>query len=184
MIAVLFDLLEEKEDKEKFECLYEKYNKLVYWITFGKLNNKELSEECVQETFLYLAKKFEKVESVDSSRTKGYVATVVGGMAIKIYNKEHRGVFESIDDLPVSANNFEYLIRGLKEFDSLEIKFAIETLDDECKNFLYLKYVYGFSVSRISEMYNTSDYYVNKSLNKALKKLKSFLDEQEESLIK
>ena len=59
-MVVFLDLLDTEEEKASFQNIYDKYKSLVYWIAYDKLRNDALSEECVQETFIYVALNFEK----------------------------------------------------------------------------------------------------------------------------
>ena len=61
MIAIYLSLIDSESDKEKFTELYNTYKDLLYWIALRKTNSIEDSEECVQETFFYVAKHFEKI---------------------------------------------------------------------------------------------------------------------------
>lgn len=60
MIGLFLNLLDTQTEKEKFTELYNTYKDLLYWIALKRTNNIEDAEECVQETFFYVAKHFEK----------------------------------------------------------------------------------------------------------------------------
>ena len=87
MLNMFLTLLDTQEDREKFTCLYDTYKNLMYWIAIKKTNCIEDAEECVQDTFFYAAKHFDRIGEVDSKRTKCYLSTIVSGFAIDIYNK-------------------------------------------------------------------------------------------------
>ena len=57
-------LLDTEEEKKKFIELYDTYKDLLYWIAFSKVNNIEDAEDCVQETFFYVAKNFNKIGEI------------------------------------------------------------------------------------------------------------------------
>lgn len=81
---VFLNLIDSAEDKEKFKHFYNKYVGMVIWIAKSRLrDNQSLAEECAQETFLYFAKNFSKIEEVDSLKTKSYVGVVATAYAIK-----------------------------------------------------------------------------------------------------
>lgn len=60
MIGLFLNLLDTQSEKDKFANLYDKYKNLLYWISYGKTKSSQDAEECVQETFFYVAKHFEK----------------------------------------------------------------------------------------------------------------------------
>ena len=98
MVSVFLSLIDSESDKEKFTELYNTYKDLLYWIALRKTNSVEDSEECVQETFFYVAKHFEKISDVKSKRTKGYLSAIVTGFAIDIYNNSKKANTVSLDD--------------------------------------------------------------------------------------
>ncbi|MGN1316451.1 MAG: RNA polymerase sigma factor [Acutalibacteraceae bacterium] len=173
MIAVFLSLLDTETEKEKFKELYDTYKDLLYWIAFKRTNNAQDSEECVQETFLYIAKNFKKVGEVGSKRTKGYLSTVVTGFAIDVYNKSKEMINLSVFDENVED------IACFENYDKSELLSVFdEILDEESRIFLYLKYVYSYKSSEIAEIYNVSDTYVRKKLQYAKEKLRNYFEEK------
>ena len=67
MLNMFLTLLDTQEDKEKFTCLYDTYKNLMYWIAIKKTNCIEDAEECVQDTFFYAAKYFDRIGEVNSN---------------------------------------------------------------------------------------------------------------------
>jgi len=175
MIAFL-DILDTQQEKEDFILLYERYNKLVMWISMQKLNgNSALAEECVQETFLYIAKNFHKIEDAESDRTKSYVATIAEGFAIKCYKKEHKIISVSIEEDYLQNESTE---TELSAFDSAELSSIISSMADEDKNLLWLKYVYGLSSREMAEIYGVSDALIRKRISAARKRLKELMESE------
>lgn len=86
MIGLFLNLLDTQTEKEKFMELYNEYKDLLYWIALKRTNCIEDAEECVQETFFYVAKHFDKITEIVSKQTKIYLSTIVTGFAIDIYN--------------------------------------------------------------------------------------------------
>lgn len=172
MIGIFLSVIEAQNDKEKFIKLYDTYKDLLYWVAFGKTNNSQDAEECVQETFFYVAKHFEKIGDVHSKRTKCYLVTIVTGFAIDVYNKSKKFSSLSIDDKSI------YSIEDFNAFDKFELLSAFDkVLDEESKVFLYLKYIYGYKSAEIAEMYCVNDTYVRKKIQYAKEKLRKYFDE-------
>lgn len=175
MVAIFLSALDSETDKDNFLRLYNTYNDLLYWIADKKTKSVEDAEECVQETFLYVAKNFDKIDDVDSNRTKCYLATIVTGFAIDIYNKSKKELFVSTDD---ENNSIE--IEYFENYEKTELTLAIDNvLDEESRVFFYLKYVYGYKSKEIADMYNVKDTYVRKKLQYAREKLRNELDERD-----
>lgn len=168
MIGIFLNLLDTQNEKEKFIELYDTYKDLLYWIALNRTKNIEDAEECVQETFFYVAKNFEKIDEVNSKRTKCYLSTIVTGFAIDIYKDSQK--------IDVNLNDDDDLkdIEYFENFEKVELLAAFDKLlDEESKIFLYLKYIYEYKSSEIAEIYNVKDSYVRKKLQYAKRKVKA-----------
>lgn len=172
---VFFDLLDSDEDKGKFEKLYNTYANLLYYIAMQKLNCIEDAEECVQETFFYVAKHFDKIGEINSLSTKCYLSTIVSGYAAKTYNKSQKTIkiFEGEYDITENVNIDEFDDGVFDEFNQMELTQMIDNLDDDEKVYLYLTYIYGYKSNEIAQMYGVKDYTVRKRLYRAKQKLRT-----------
>ena len=172
MLNMFLTLLNTQEDKEKFTCLYNTYKNLLYWIAIKKTSCIEDAEECVQDTFFYAAKHFDRIGEVSSKKTKCYLSTIVSGFAIDIYNKS---INESTAELNQETEN-DSSGDAFNEFDIVEISVMMDNvLCEQDKIFLYLKYLYGYKSVEIADIYGVSDAYVRKRIQKAKKKLRENL---------
>ena len=169
MIAFL-NLLDTQAEKEEFIKLYDKYKNLLYWIAFQKTNNIETAEECVQETFFYVAKHFDRIDDVESKRTKCYLSVIVNGFAVDVYNKSLNSDVASKDFENTSSEYYDNL-------STIELQSVFDkVLDDESKIFLYLKYIYHYKSKEIADMYGVKDTYVRKKIQSAKNKLKKYFE--------
>ncbi len=177
-MILFLDLLDTDDEKEKFEKLFNKYSNLLFQIAMKKVNNIEDAEDCVQETFLYVAKNFYKIGNIESKKTKNYLATVVSGYAINKYRRSKK-----IDYVPEEElDKIKYLedISYLKVYESVELALLINKLDDEMKIYIFLKYVYGYTSKEIAEMYGIKDYYVRRKIIAAKNQLKKMYNKGED----
>lgn len=180
-MIVFLDLLDSEQDKEKFTKLYDQYVKLVYWIAKRRVHKHEIAEECVQETFLSIAKNFQKVGEVEDKKTKSYVATLADGFAIKAYHKEHKAVFVQVEEEEIQRNLADKTIDFKPDkADALDLSYAIDNLlNDEERNLIYLRFTHKFMVSEIARMYDTTDYFIKKKLNAAIDKLRAYVNKED-----
>ncbi len=172
MIGLFLNLLDTQTEKEKFIELYDTYKDLLYWIALKRTNCNEDAEECVQETFFYIAKHFEKINDVNSKKTKIYLSTIVTGFAINIYNHSNRTDIIEIDNETTDLKYFE-------NFQKIELLSVLnKALDEESRVFFYLKYLYNYKSKEIAEVYKVKDSYVRKKLEYARRKLRKQLEER------
>lgn len=173
MIQIYLSVIDSQEEKEKFTDLYNSYKDLLFWIALKKTNSNEDSEECVQETFFYVAKHFEKIGEVQSKSTKYYLTTIVKGFAIDLYNNSKKFDVISLDDCNEDLDELIYF----ENFEKSELLTVFdEVLDEESKIYFYLKYIYGYKSSEISELYKVKDSYIRKKLQYAREKLRKHFE--------
>lgn len=167
MIAFL-DMIDDPEGKERFDLLYHKYKNLMASVAVKRTSNQDDIEDILQDAFFYIANNFEKIGDIDSQKTKNFVCVITNGFAIRKYRKERRSA--PTDDFSEIADS------ELDAYDIAELKILIDTLNDEEKNFVYLKYVFGYKSKEIARMYDVKDEYVRKKLQFAKRHIKAGLE--------
>lgn len=175
MLELCLLLIDTEEEREKFTEIYNEYNKLVFYIAYEKLHTNELAEECVQETYIYIAKNFAKFICDDKDKIKAHIATVAKGKAISIYRKErkHMYVLSETETSPfIEIDDSEF-----NAVDVITLHSMMEKLSDEENNLLQLKYVYNMKSAEIAKLYNISDASVRKKIQRAKEKLLNMIKE-------
>lgn len=168
-MILFLEYLNTEQERENFKKLYRQYKNLLFWIARSKTNSDEDAEDCVQETFAYVAKHFDKIDCIESRRTKCYLATIVEGFAIDIYNKVQKESDIYFSSSLSTDNNFG-------EYNKIELLSVFEkTLNEEDKVYFYLKYIYGYSSSEIAEIYDVKDTYIRKRLQYSKEKMRKAL---------
>lgn len=168
MLFLYLSSVDDNKGKSKFKDLYYKYEKMMTHIAMDKLHDINLAEEALQDAWMYIATHFDNVGDVYSNRTRNYLATIMTGYAINKYNKEnkiHKICY--VDDSDMISDSY------FDQYDALEIKLAMESLDDECRNILYLTYIYGYKSNEIAKMFGCTDSNIRKKLQVAKSKLKN-----------
>ncbi len=165
-------LLDSDEDRALFEKFYYKYEKLVMHTSLKRLNNNfHLAEENCQDVFIALAKNFNKIKDIDSKETKGYVYTVANGLAINKFKKEivnHPVTIDNENVIKISDDSFDL-------YSIMELKTAIDSLDEDEKTYYRLKHLYGLTLKEIGTIFNESAATVSRKLDKIANKLRERL---------
>lgn len=174
MVGLFLNLLDTQNEKNKFIKLYDTYSDLLYWIALKKTSCIEDVEECVQETFLYVAKHFDKIGEINSKKTKIYLSTIITGFAIDTYNASQKAEF-----IEFNGDNETADLKYYESFGRIELLAIVDNaLEEESKVFFHLKYLYNYKSKEIAELYNVKDSYVRKKLEYARNKLKKILEER------
>lgn len=184
MIALYLSLIDEDEQKNKFEKLYYRYRNLMFHIAFQVLNNERDAEDSVQEAFFRIAKNMDKISEVSSVETKNFVAIITKREAMKIYNKKKNRseLFESDLDQEQDKTRsgdsfFNRVSKEGSENIVNELEYAIEALPYKYSSIMTLKYVMGYSGKEISQITGLSETNVRQHLFTARKLLEKMLEE-------
>ena len=59
-------LIDNEDDKIKFEDIYNKYKKMMFWIAILILKDERDIEEVVQDSFIKIIRNLDKIEKINS----------------------------------------------------------------------------------------------------------------------
>ena len=88
MISMLLAMLETEEDRERFLKLHGAYEKKLYAVALRVLGNPTAAEDAVQQTWLRLIRRWDRVSALPWSETEGYVATAAKNTALDMLRKD------------------------------------------------------------------------------------------------
>lgn len=161
---------------EALDYVLDKYSNLIYRVAFKVLNNKELSEECLNTVLLKI---WEKALTYDEGREnfEGWVFSISKFCAIDILRKEARHYNScEIGDRDFDSNdNMENKI-VIKE-DLARVMKVIEYLGEPDNEIFVKRFMMNFRVKDIAEILNMSEKAVSLRILRGRKKLKELLGE-------
>ena len=169
MLAVCLALIDDDDDKKAFEILYNQYKNLMLNTAYKILGNKQDTEDSVQEAFFRIAKNFQIIHKEICPKTANQFVIIVRNISIDMYrkNKSQKTIVLNED---IAETDFD-------RFEVSEIKFALNKLNDQDKDLLYMYYIHGFSVKEISKLFNSKESAVYKRIQRARAGLKKILEE-------
>lgn len=169
------------QDFAVLETLFKRFYKPLRAYAFRFVNDKDLSEDIVQDVFYELWKRRESIRFEDES-VKSYLFKAVYTHALNALDKKQQDVYPlkperetDILDQYVSSymqNSEQSLL--LKELEE-EIMSYINTLSPQCHKIFMLSRSYGLKNREIAEQLNISIKAVEKQISKALSGLKEYL---------
>ncbi len=100
------------DSRAKLEALYQRYKGLLLYIAMEILQNHHEAEEVVHDSFLSALEAMDKLDAVDSPRTRAYLATIARHKAISRY-RQRRPQAPLPPDLPGPGSLEEQVDDGL-----------------------------------------------------------------------
>ena len=82
MLGMYLSALESEADRQKFQKLYETYEKKVYAVALKILENQTQAEDAAQQTWLRLLKNWERVSALNWEKAGGYAVTAAKNAAL------------------------------------------------------------------------------------------------------
>ena len=163
-------LLDDPEEQQKFTEIYYQYRHFLWYVANQKLQDAHLAEDAVQETFLALTRHLDKVEEVQSDRTRNFLATIVRSKAVDILRKKmpetelpeaygEKQEYGDMLDQYLTKENYHRLVSCVLE------------LDDTYRTVFEYKFMYQMSDAEIGDVLGISAKNVNVRYFRARKKL-------------
>lgn len=177
-LTLYLDLIDSDEDKQKFELLYKTYRYRMLYICHDILRDRYLAEDALQEAFLSIIRRMDKIGDVESKNTACYIYLIAKSRAIDMYrkvNRDHQRIFP-IEDYGLVTADMDLAL--LEDEESREIAMAIGSLKPLSRQILELYLEKQMSRKEISILLNLKYDTVRKRINTALAELKTELHEK------
>ncbi len=178
MLSICLALLQNPEDKFRFEEFYNKFYNTIYFIAKDHLKTNELAEDCAQEIMIRFAKDFHNIkQDFDDNSFKKYVRVVSKGMAIDMYRKEKKHI-----EHVVNADLSDFYNLSVEEFevcDTMLLKQAVDAMPEAYKYVFCLKYFYELSGAEIAEKLGMSHTSVRQKCMLGMNFVRDYIKEAE-----
>ena len=163
-----------KSDARAFDFIYQKYFQKLYGAAYKRLQNRELTEEVVQELFISLWER--RTELNISGTLDSYLFTSIKYLTIAQFKKNN--LFEQYSASLILEENDLNFTEEMVAFDELNEAYlkALQTLPERCREVFVLKRT-GLSQREISEKLDISEKTVENQMTKALKMLRDALSD-------
>ncbi len=163
-----------QDDVRAFDFLYQQYFSKLYSVVYKRLQNRELTEEVVQELFISLWER--RAVLAISTTIESYLFSSIKYLVIAQYKKNN--LFEKYSNsLNQEVHNDNFTEQAVS-FDELNGAYqnALKLLPERCREVFLLKRS-GLSQREISEKMDISEKTVENQMTKALKFLREALSD-------
>ena len=180
MLLFYLSLIENEEDKSKFERLYYDYRKLMKYIATDMLHDEFLAEDAVHEAFIKLTRHLNGVDENDSHKTTAFIVIIIKSVCLDMLRKDKQDKSFSLEEI----DNMGYVDDdSFKKLELDDVYSAISTLSDTYREIIELKVYHNLSDKEIADILGISNAAVRKRLQRAREILRVKLAERGEEYV-
>lgn len=168
MLAFYLSLIENENEKKKFEVVYLTYRKQMFVIANSILKNKYDAEDVVHDVFYYVASShmdvINKAENLIDVRNYLLKSTKNVSMSLLRKRNTQSGYFDRTrENSPAPTDNsfIDEICLRLNYQDILEV---IDSLDEKYREVLYYHFVLDLTIPETAELLNRNFNTVQKQL--------------------
>ena len=176
-----------EEDTRKIEELYSKHGKEMFAIAYRILKDENSAEDIVQQSFLKIMDKLDRVDLSDENKTKKFLMIIARNLAIDVYNsrKNLSSNTEYIEAVDIDDSDMFTAMKSpcdeliAKEHHTLIMK-LIHELSPIYRDVIILEMIYGYNRKEIAHLLNVKYDTIKKRSERAHKTLEEALRKEEE----
>ena len=180
MLLFYLSLIENEEDKLKFERLYYDYRKLMKHIATDMLRDEFLAEDAVHEAFIKLTRHISGVDESNSHKTKAFIVIIIKSVCLDMLRKDKQDKSFSLEEIDSMAYVDD---ESFKRLEVEDIYSVISSLSDTYREIIELKVVHNLSDKEIADVLGISNAAVRKRMQRAREILKNKLAERGEEYV-
>ncbi len=167
MISLYLNIIDNEQDKDKFEQLYLTYKQDMYAVAYHILHNQFDAEDAVHDAFIRIAKNIEKILKIKCPETHAFTVIIVRNTAINIYNKNKKSSENTcnLDD----CHGLSIQDEVIKEMDYENLIDSIKFLPDSLRDALYIRCVIGYSTKNTADLLGITIDATHKRIQRAKK---------------
>lgn len=151
MIALLFTMIVDENERTKLEIVYNLYRDIMVNLAYSIVENRNDAEDIVGETFVKLAVSVESIKDPYSDETMLYVLKAVKNNASTFMKRFHNpktvslGSFESLSDK-------DFIAKLTIRENYKEVVETIKNLDGVYRDVMYYHFVMGMKDDEVAEL--------------------------------
>lgn len=161
-----------QNNKDFFELLFKDYSDVIYRLCLYKTSDESVAHDLVQETFLRLWRIINSEREIE--KPKQYIYQIARNLILDYYKSKKTLSLDLLQEKgyePKSNENSQEL-----QSEVFFLKQVIESLDEEFKDVMYMKFIEEIKVKDISEILGISENLVSVRINRGKKKIKDIFE--------
>ncbi len=164
-------------DQSAFQAVYDNSYRYIYYTIIKSVQNKELAEDILQETYIEIYKNISSLKEADAF--KGWAVVIAQNKISRYFRKKSDSLFSSDDEMDAAMDNMEEDDTAMLPADAADNKETqrlimeiIDSLPDGQREAIVSFYYNQMSIAEIAEALEVSDNTVKTWLSRGKKKIK------------
>lgn len=181
MLPIIMDIQNE-DDRSFVESLYCHYEKKLYYIAKGILNNHFDAEDCVNDTIVLIIKHLERFKNADEDGVKRLLTVCCRNAAYRIYNANKKRRASSLDRSENDTDQGSVCLDVIDENAFIDkiiineenarlVRRLVNKLDDSYRDVIVMKYYLNMTYTEMADIVGISETLVRVRVVRAKKKL-------------
>ena len=105
MISILLMSLESENDRKKLTDIYNKYNKVVFYVALKIMKTQDNAEEVAQDVWIRVVEKFERINGLPDDELKPYLTVMTRNIAFNRLKSEKKRSAYSFEELQENGDS-------------------------------------------------------------------------------
>lgn len=180
MMLFFLNMINTEEGKNKFELIYDKYCKLMFYIANQILNDNSLAEDAVHDAFVNIIKNLHKIKDINCNKTKSFIAVIVRNCSINMYNYRKSKSYIPLDKIEYMLDDNMDVENNIgTDFDKFgSLGGAIMKLPVIYRDIIILKFLHELTNQEIASLLNINEANVRKRIERAKRKIQNILEKE------
>ncbi|MDZ4992480.1 sigma-70 family RNA polymerase sigma factor [Clostridium perfringens] len=164
-----------KKNPKALDYVFNNYGNLIFKVAYSVLNNRELSEECVNDVLLKIWNNIDSFNKGDE-KFKAWIIVMTKYTSIDMLRKEkkHDNVI-TLDSYEKEDNSLESFLENKETKEN--ILSIIKTFDKENREIFIKRFFLHYSIKEISKSIGISENAISNRIRRGKFKLSEFLKE-------
>lgn len=178
MLAFYMAYIDDEDDREKFEIIYNEYRKRMVSTAYSILRNHEDAEDAVHDTFIKIARNMNSIGDPKSNEALSYVLKATKNTAINLSQKNTtRNKHIHLEDVENMTD--EHFFEKLSVTEDYEkIVSAIRNLNDTYRDVMFYHFVCEMKIKDIADLLGKKNSAVRQQLVRGKKMLIEILEKE------
>ena len=169
-MLIYLQMLESDSDRVRFEQLYRRYRRLMFYAARQILPCDEDAEDAVHEAFVAIIRHFDGVSEITDPKTRAFVVLIAERKAIDLLRRNARGKALPLEEDCVGITIPPPGDGGLAD--------AMTQLKPRHRELLLLRYFVGYSTREAAQLLDMTPAAAQKELTRAKAALRVILEKE------